>query len=876
MTVSACWSAAAARRQILQLPTSGQPEDDQASSGRDGRPAQALAAYLAELGCAVLAMRYSVTDDFAIALAGPLYRELALGQKPLPQALAVALKASVAVPATAARPALSPGSPALFGAAAARMRLNTPEHHGPQPRRAPKPGFEGLEPPDRFVGRTKVMAAASAALAPHSGIPGILLYGIPGAGKTACARELASAHQHVFTRLVWLTVPDLEANPAMVLTTFAHDLEEGLPGLQLTDRLDDSEHLAAVLPEITRQMYQNRVLVVIDHLDPLLTVDGQWRDGRWDQVVTALWAPTGLGRVVLTSRRQPASLDAAIQAEAVEALNVDETVLLAHQLPELGKLIEGTVPGIDPRAGRMLARRILAISQGHPTLLELADGQAARTEALRDLIDAGTQAWQETGGKLEGFFTSGAPQAGQDDYLRVLGSWTQTACDALSAEARELFWFLCCLEERDRTAHIAGAVLPFVRGERRQDSQPDTREAFENLAAAGLIIAPPQPVGSLSPYEIHPVVAAAGRSQAGEQFRKRVDAHLADYLSTLALFARQREATEGSGWIVVDSSLRAIPYLMRLGRWLIAAGLIENVLRRDRSRAATSTAFAALTLIARASAGTDDEAAVSGTLARALEARDPAAAERQAHAALDQALARQDYHAASVAASDVCWHCRRTARLAEALQFAEREIEYAQRAGFDPWARLAGEGSRLAVLSDMGRHELVLTEVYRLREHMDALERASVPAQMAPPWTVREPIIASASHAARDLGRWGEALALSAEIAASMRNRGASDFYLTAARFADYFPLLRIGLLDEAESLLTWCREVAERTHDIDGLTGAVSALADVENERGHYEIAIGLERTALRYRYQLMDIGGIALSYHQLGTHLGHQGRHS
>ena len=237
------------------------------------------------------------------------------------------------------------------------------------------------------------------------------------------------------------------------------------------------------------------------------------------------------------------------------------------------------------------------------------------------------------------------------------------------------------------------------RRARTSDSQPDTREAFENLAAAGLIIAPPQPAGSLIPYEIHPVVAAAGRSQAGEQFRKRVDAHLADYLSTLALFARQREATEGSGWIVVDSSLRAIPYLMRLGRWRIAAGLIEGVLRRDRSRAATSTAFAALTVIARASAGTDDEAAVSGTLARALEARDPAAAERQARAALDQALARQDYRAASVGASDVCWHCRRTGRLAEALQFAEREIEYAQRAGFDPWARLAGEGSRLAVLS---------------------------------------------------------------------------------------------------------------------------------------------------------------------------------
>jgi len=872
VTVSACWSAAAARRQTLQLPASEQPEDGQTSSGRDGHPAQALAAHLAELGCAVLAMRYSVTDDFAIALAGPLYRELALGQKPLPQALAVALKTSVAVPATAARPALSPGSPALFGAAAAHIRLNTPGHHGPQPRRAPKPGFDGLEPPSRFVGRTKVMAAASAALAPHSGIPGVLLYGIPGAGKTACVRELASTHQHVFTRLVWFAVPDREASPVLALTTFSRELEEGLPGLQLADRLDDSEHLAAVLPEITRQMHRNRVLVVIDHLDPLLNADGQWRDGRWGQVVTALCAPSGLGRLVLTSRRQPASLDAAIRAEAVEALSADEAVLLAHQLPDLAKLINGTVPGIDPGAGRMLARRVLAISQGHPALLELADGQAARPEALRDLIDAGTQAWQVSDRQLDGFFTSGVPHVGQGDYLRVLGSWTQAACDALPAEARDLFWYLCCLEERDRTPDIARLVLPFVRSEPHHDSHQDIGEAFENLASAGLITAPPLPAGSGSPCEIHPVVAAADRSQAGEQFRKSVDARLADYLSTLALFSRQHEAAVGGGRIVIDSSLRAIPYLMRLGCWRIAAGLIEGVLRRDRSRTATSVAFAALNVIARASADTADEVAISGTLARAWEARDPAAAERLARAALDQALARQDYQAASVAASDVCWHCRRTGQLAEALQLAEREIEYARRAGFDPWARLAGEGSRLAVLSDMGRHELVLSEVCRLREHMEALHRDSVPAHLMPPWVVREPLIASGSEAAKELGRWSEALALSAEIVASMRNRGASEFYIANARFGDYFSLLRLGLLDEAESLLTWCREISEHTHDLDGLSGAVSALADVEDERRHYDIAIGLELTALRYRYQLTDIRGIALSYHQLGTHLGHQ----
>jgi tetratricopeptide (TPR) repeat protein len=872
VTVSACWSAAAARRQILQMPARTQQEDARVEQEPDARHAQALAVHLAELGCAVLAMRYSVADDFAIDLAGTLYRELTLGQQPLPQALAIALKASAAVPPTLARPPLSAGSPALFGAAAARIRLDLPEHQGPQPGKTLKPGFEGLDPPEWFVGRTKVMAAASAALAPRSGIPGILLHGVPGAGKTACARELSFTHQHAFTRLVWFTVAGLEASAAIALIRFARDLEEALPGLGLADLLGDSEQLVAALQELARQIEQNRVLVVLDHLDPLLTADGRWRDGRWGQVITALCAHTGDGRVVLTSRRRPAGLDSAIRAEAVAALSADEAVLLAHQLPGLARLIDGKIPGTGASAGRMLIRRILAISQGHPMLLELAARQAARLEGLKDLLDTGVQAWQEAGGSLEAFFTDGESHAGQDDYLRVLSSWTQTACDALPAEARVLFWLLCCLEERDRTAHIGSLVLPFVRGEQHRDTRPDIRETLESLTAAGLITAPPQPAGPQSRYQIQSVVASAGRFQAGDQFRHQVDARLADYLSTLALFARQREVA-GGGWITVDASLRAVPYLLRRGRWLIAAGLIEGVLRRDRSRAATTVALSALTEINRASAGTPDQAAVAGTLARALESLDPAAAERQARVALDQALARQDYHAASVGASDVCWHCRRIGRLTEALRFAEQELEYAQRAGFDPWALLGAGSSRLAVLADMGRHELVLAEVCRLREHMDALERASVPARMAPSWTVREPIIASGSHAARDLGRWDLALALSAEIAASMRARSASDFYLTAARFADYFPLLRLGLIDEAEDLLTWCREVAERSRDLDGLSGAFSALADVENERQHYDIAIGLERTALRYRYQLMDIPGIALSYHQLGTHLGHQG---
>ena len=52
--------------------------------------------------------------------------------------------------------------------------------------------------PERFVGRAAAMAMASAALAPDSDRSTVLLHGMSGAGKTACALELAYRHQDSF------------------------------------------------------------------------------------------------------------------------------------------------------------------------------------------------------------------------------------------------------------------------------------------------------------------------------------------------------------------------------------------------------------------------------------------------------------------------------------------------------------------------------------------------------------------------------------------------------------------------------------------------------------------------------------------------------
>ena len=113
ITVSACWSAGpiiADQRRLLGLPTTGEisADDDVTEAITGWGQAGGTAVELVDrLGCAVLAMRYPVTDTFAIRLAEQLYGLLVGGKQSLPQVLAAALTATVTVSPSHACPALS-------------------------------------------------------------------------------------------------------------------------------------------------------------------------------------------------------------------------------------------------------------------------------------------------------------------------------------------------------------------------------------------------------------------------------------------------------------------------------------------------------------------------------------------------------------------------------------------------------------------------------------------------------------------------------------------------------------------------------------------------------------------------------------------------
>ena len=649
VTVSACWSAAmtlAEQRRLLHLPVPEDARSGQAEAGAAGSLAVELAG---RLGCAVLAMRFPVVDDFAIGLAGRVYELVAGKGQPLGRAVGIALADPkvVADPPTLGCPALSVVTPALFGARAAELTLAAPDRPGMvgfDPRMVRLAGFPGQ--PERFVGRTAVMARASSVLAPGSRVPGVVLHGMPGGGKTACALELAYTHEHAFGALIWFKAPDAGLDIADALTRFALTLETSIEGLQLVHLLDDQAKLAGFLPQLTELLERNRILIIIDNIESLLTDQGGWRDARWAPVIAALADHEGQGRVVLTSRRLPASLDSRVRVLAVDALSADEALLLARELPHLWALIDGQVDGIGAGTARALAAGVLEVAQGHPKLLELADGQAAHPQQLQNLLDTAGEAWQQAGGLPEGFFTTGETAAGGEDFLQVLAAWTAAAANQLAPAARDLFCFLSCVEEADRIRPVLEGNWADLWHRLERDSDPPSLDGDEDLAAVaavGLAAIQPETGQASEEYAIHPGVAAAGRDLAGTGFRQAADTELAAYWAGIAEQAKDREAEQQTSRLVIRAGLAAAPYLLRLGAWNQASELLEDALMRDSSRATAGAALPALRAIATALKGTDGEPTAAGQLARALGRIDPAAAAQQYEQLLAAAVARQDY-----------------------------------------------------------------------------------------------------------------------------------------------------------------------------------------------------------------------------------------
>ena len=421
--------------------------------------------------------------------------------------------------------------------------------------------------------------------------------------------------------------------------------------------------------------------------------------------------------------------------------------------------------------------RVLAAAQGHPKLLELADGQAADPARLEKLLGSADQEWARRGVAPDGLFTSvsGEPAAGADDYVAVLDDWTRQVADGLTQAARVMFGLLCCLEETDRIPPvIEGNWADLWRRLARPGDAPEWAVALEPLASQGLAAAVTDAGGDLAGFLVHPGVAAAGRAQAGEAFQAAVDHEAAAYWNTVFRQGLERE----TGWLIVRAGRAAVPYLLRLGQHHLALFLLEHVIRRDQSPGTIAALLPVLRQIAAAAQGSDDEVTAGLLVARALQNIDPDASVRQLRSLLTAVVERGDYRSAAVISTYLITNYRRAGRLTEALALAGEMADYTRRAGLGPWTQLQDEGVRLQILSQQGHAGQVLAEVTRLRQQIAELPEKSDQPETALPYNVRETILDIGPYAAgpaRTLGRRARAQRRAPGIQATPRRIGPRD-----------------------------------------------------------------------------------------------------
>ena len=342
----------------------------------------ALAAGLAGRGAdRVIAMLAPVTDPYATALAGQLYRQLAAH----PELTVGRALARARVLAEQARPSEADRVPVPeFGV----VTLVAAGGDGPltDPALPPLPLAIATTPPGgklvrdlpmgALIGRRAQLRAAMgvlrrdpAAVDRFGAASGVVLTGIGGIGKTALAGR-------VIARLAdegWLAaVHEGRWNPATLITAVARAVQEGIAragdparaaGLraaleELAAPGDDGPKLAAVAGLLA----EDRLLLVFDDFEQNLTPGGQeFTDPAFDDILTGLADAAGTGGLLITCRYPLPGPDRFLARIPVPALSAAELRRLFLRLPALRDL--------DGEGRRVLARAV----GGHPRLIEFTD-----------------------------------------------------------------------------------------------------------------------------------------------------------------------------------------------------------------------------------------------------------------------------------------------------------------------------------------------------------------------------------------------------------------------------------------------------------------------------------------------------------------------
>jgi tetratricopeptide (TPR) repeat protein len=474
----------------------------------------------------VVAMRYSVGDDYARGLGVEFYRAL----------LAHAQPKAVAVALTMARQAMRDSkkhqqarfaacdhaTPVLYGAE--RFGLIVPEGRSPaldtrDPRLHRIAELTTAEH-KHFVGRTWELAGLGADFigASHSveAKPVAVITGLGGMGKTALTAEALALWQ---TRFQWVLIYQAKPNALPFEATLTdinlklmgelgryHDHVRSNPADAIhrvaTPEFTGSARLERLVSNLIRALRDEAILLVLDNFETNLKLhavsapqatEPAWdcQDQSWDECFKRL-AMELVGtssRVLITCRRPLAALiGTPFHATQLGPLSPGEAALYLREHAGLSKMVFG-----EDATERELAKRLLIASRFHPLLMDrlarLATGDAALRRRFLEALE--TLETRSDFSKLPTLFGTSEGDSRELAYLNdALAVSIDRLIESADPQGRRLLWIIAVANDPE-ALQLVRHVWSRTASDEKRPLLPDPVSLLHYLVSLGLVTEEP-------------------------------------------------------------------------------------------------------------------------------------------------------------------------------------------------------------------------------------------------------------------------------------------------------------------------------------------------------------------------------------------------
>ena len=851
----------------------------------------------------VVAMRYEVSDTYARRLATRVYRGMFADRAHHAVDAAVALARG-----DLARDkkregeyhAVDHATPLVFGSEPVRLvpgnrRSAQVDRRSPKPQPLLPSGSRELDTPRGFVGRGEELTQLQQDWLEDRERPIALIQGLPGLGKTSLAAEAVHLW---FGRFDYVLAFQARGGALGVEELYRRlDQRLVLASKAYRDRCRDDEMAKVYLPPGTADLKgaereealgnnlidalgKERVLLVLDNFETNLLstpkADSTYAcgDPAWERLFEALADRLGRtgSRVLVTTRHKPAALEGKSLWVPLGPLRMVEAALFLQGQTPLRELWYGD------DVARALAMRILDVSRGHPLILgRIADLARGYYDKIYGLTPAGRQAIQGALTKIrgDGFKTlpdlfagvrGGKDKEQERRYLEeVAVGAVDLLIERLSPEARTLLWIVSLAGEPATEGMIGavwGAVPASLLGElcgtgllaRESEDSYALHELVAERAAAWMDLHPGERGGRT---EVE--VWKAYGEWYGEAFRR--------------LFG------SGKRELAVDAGGRGIRYLVRARAFESLSRFVSGVITSTVSPSLLRSILALLQTV-EAEAGElrwhirTDIADVLRMAERADEALpfyEQAASDAET-AGNDDALGVIYYNWGNALVM--------VSQLDRAREVYQRCVTAKRRTGISRLAIVTCELGCLRIDVLQGHAADALPDIEeRLSEVRTwwAQHQNGAPIPGAPDGELLARVFLGALGIARaanvELDRWQASLALQDEIEGTERALGYGEHQLAISRMNRYWPLLKLGKVDDAMAVLVECREVYREVGDETRELRAIGAQADVWNRLGDSHQAVALAQRVLALSERLPSPNDRAISHLNLSIYLHNEG---